>query len=109
MAEKEEEGEDNNGMQRYYLASFLLFTSLGVQCLLFFLTYGGHTCMMVDEIATMSLESAAASGEDVAATDEVVADEAAADEEPATEEAVAEEEPVEGARLLKEINFDYLY
>mmetsp|Transcript_8970 Transcript_8970/g.15184 ORF Transcript_8970/g.15184 Transcript_8970/m.15184 type:complete len:85 (+) Transcript_8970:17-271(+) len=59
-----EEAAENNGMQRYYLITFVMFGMLSVYCYGFASTWETYTCLINDElevqVAQAQAEAAAA-------------------------------------------------
>ena len=53
---KKEEAVENNGMQRYYLITFVMFALLSLYCLNFVLAWQNSTCLIND---TLELQAAA--------------------------------------------------
>lgn len=53
---KKQEANENNGMQRYYLITFIMFALLSLYCLQFVMAWQNHTCLIND---TLELQAAA--------------------------------------------------
>jgi len=48
MGTPPQEAEENTGMQRYYLITFLMFSSLSGYCASFYSAYNSQTCIAND-------------------------------------------------------------
>ena len=52
MADDKNKASENNGMQIYYIITFLLFGLLSVSCFNFSFTWETHTCLTENSINT---------------------------------------------------------
>lgn len=51
------ETTENNGMQRYYLITFVMFAALSVYCFSFVSAWQSYTCLVNDDLALQAAQA----------------------------------------------------